>query len=105
MDDHEHDDFDTIVIDLPEIADPDALQVAIVRLAQEQNILRVKGYVAVAGKPMRMLIQAVGARIRAQYDRPWGELPRTSKLVVIGERHDVDPAAIRAILMLEAVEV
>ncbi|MCB2135266.1 MAG: GTP-binding protein, partial [Rhodobacteraceae bacterium] len=104
-DDHEHDDFDTVVIELPEVADPEALQAAIVRLAREQNILRVKGYVAVTGKPMRLLVQAVGERIRAQYDKPWGDMPRASKLVVIGEHDDVDPAAIRAVLVPEAVEV
>lgn len=97
-DDHEHDDFDTVVIDLGEVADPDALQAAIVRLAREQHILRVKGYVAVAGKPMRMLVQAVGERVRAQYDRPWGETPRQTRLVVIAEHHDIDLAAIRAVL-------
>ncbi|MCU9849423.1 cobalamin biosynthesis protein CobW [Defluviimonas sp. WL0024] len=103
-DDHEHDDFDTVVIDLPEVADPEALRAAITRLAEEQNILRVKGYVAVAGKPMRMLVQAVGTRIRAQYDKPWGDAPRASKLVVIGEHHDVDLDAIRSVLVPVAVE-
>ncbi|MCW3781989.1 cobalamin biosynthesis protein CobW [Defluviimonas salinarum] len=103
-DDHEHDDFDTVVIDLPEVADPEALKAAITRLAEEQNILRVKGYVAVAGKPMRMLVQAVGTRIRAQYDKPWGDAPRASKLVVIGEHHDVDLDAIRSVLVPVAVE-
>ncbi len=100
-DDHEHDDFDTIVIDLPEVADPAALQAAIGRLAREQNILRVKGYVAVTGKPMRMLVQAVGERVRVQYDRPWGATPRLSRLVVIGEHHDVDADSIRAVLLPE----
>ena len=100
-DDHEHDDFDTVVIELPEIADPEALKAAIVRLAREQNILRVKGYVAVSGKPMRLLVQAVGERVRAQFDRPWGDTPRASKLVVIGEHDDVDPVAIRAVLTPE----
>ena len=97
-DDHEHDDFDSVVIDLPEIADPDALQDAIRRLAREQHILRVKGYVAVQGKPMRLLVQAVGERVRAQYDRPWGDAPRVTRLVVIAEHHDIDPAAIRRVL-------
>ena len=97
-DDHEHDDFDTVVIDLGEVADPDVLQAAIVRLAREQHILRVKGYVAVAGKPMRMLVQAVGARVRVQYDRPWGTDARQTRLVVIAEHHHVDAAAIRAVL-------
>ena len=102
-DDHEHDDFDTVVIELPEISDPEALKDAITRLAREQNILRVKGYVAVTGKPMRMLVQAVGGRIRAQYDKPWGDAPRASRLVVIAEHHDVDPEAIRAVLTVETV--
>lgn len=96
---HEHDDFDTVVIELPEIADPAALVAAIERLAREQNILRVKGHIAVAGKPMRLLVQAVGERVRHQYDRPWGTEARRSALVVIAEHHDVDEAAIRAVLM------
>ena len=64
----------------------------------------MKGYVAVTGKPMRMLVQAVGTRIRAQYDKPWGDAPRASKLVVIGEHHDVDLDAIRSVLVPVAVE-
>lgn len=98
-DDHEHDDFDTVVIDLPEITDPEVLVAAIIRLASEQKILRVKGYIAVAGKPMRMLVQAVGARVRHQYDRPWGDASRRSQLVVIAEHADIDEAAIRAVLL------
>ncbi|MBA4325351.1 MAG: cobalamin biosynthesis protein CobW [Rhodobacter sp.] len=97
-DDHEHEDFDTIVVDLPEVTDPEALSAAIQRLANEQQILRVKGHVAVAGKPMRMLVQAVGARVRMQYDRPWGTQARRSQLVVIAEHDDIDAAAIRKVL-------
>lgn len=104
-DDHEHDDFDTVVIELPEVTDPEALKHDIVRLAREQNILRVKGYVAVRGKPMRMLVQAVGERVRAQYDRPWGDTPRATRLIVIGEHDHVDPVAIHSVLMPEAQEV
>lgn len=95
---HEHDDFDTVVIELPEVADPERLVAAIERLAAERNILRVKGHVAVSGKPMRLLVQAVGARVRRQFDRPWGAEPRRSALVVIAERADVDAGAIRAAL-------
>ena len=36
----------------------------------------MKGYAAVAGKPMRLLVQAVGARVRVQYDRPWAAARR-----------------------------
>jgi cobalamin biosynthesis protein CobW len=95
---HEHDDFDSVVISLPETTDPEALTEAIRRLSREQNILRVKGYIAVKGKPMRLLVQAVGERVRSQFDRPWGDAPRTSQLVVIAERHHIDRDAIEVIL-------
>ena len=96
--DHEHDDFDTIVVPMPEIEDAATLVAAIEKLANEQHILRVKGYVAVKGKPMRLLVQAVGARVRHQFDRPWGSDPRNGALVVIAEHEHVDPAAIQAVL-------
>ncbi|UWR29891.1 cobalamin biosynthesis protein CobW [Sulfitobacter sp. W002] len=97
-DDHEHDDFETVVIPMPEVADVDALVASIEQLAREQNILRVKGYVAVEGKPMRLLVQAVGARVRQQFDRPWGSDPRAGHLVVIAEHDDINLAAIRDVL-------
>ncbi|PIV75970.1 MAG: cobalamin biosynthesis protein CobW [Rhodobacteraceae bacterium CG17_big_fil_post_rev_8_21_14_2_50_65_11] len=97
-DDHEHDDFDSVAIELDEVEDVKALEAAVLRLAREQNALRVKGYIAVKGKPMRMLVQAVGMRLRTQFDRPWGDRPRRSQLVVIGEQGRVDAAAIRAVL-------
>jgi cobalamin biosynthesis protein CobW len=96
--DHEHDDFDTIVIPMPEVEDPGTLVAAIEKLAHEQHILRVKGYVAVTGKPMRLLVQAVGARVRHQFDRPWGADTRQGHLVVIAEHDRIDAAAIRATL-------
>jgi cobalamin biosynthesis protein CobW len=99
-DDHEHEDFDSVVVDIPELADPSEIAARIAELAERQNILRVKGYAAVAGKPMRLLVQAVGARVRHQYDRPWapGEA-RRGRLVVIAEHDDIDAAAIRGILV------
>ena len=93
---HEHDDFASVVVELPEITDIDALVAMIGRLAREQNVLHAKGYLAVAGKPMRLLLQSVGERVRHQFDKPWGAMPRRSKLVVIGEHGDIDEAAIRA---------
>lgn len=97
-DDHEHDDFASVVIDLPEVDSPETVVAAIQRLAREQHILRVKGHVAVAGKPMRLLVQAVGERVRHQYDQPWGPGARAARLVVIAEHHDIDEAAIRSVL-------
>jgi cobalamin biosynthesis protein CobW len=103
--DHEHDDFASVVVELPEITDIDALARAVGRLAREQNVLRAKGYLAVAGKPMRLLLQAVGERVRHQFDRPWGASPRRSKLVLIGEQGDIDEAAIRAGLGVSGLSV
>ncbi|MBU2943843.1 cobalamin biosynthesis protein CobW [Shimia thalassica] len=98
--DHEHDDFESVVIDLPEQADPAALAARIEKMAKEQNILRVKGYAAVEGKPMRLLVQAVGARVRHQFDRPWKpEEGRQGRMVVIAEHDDVNVEAIRAALV------
>lgn len=97
--DHDHDDFESIVVDLAEQDDPAELVARVERLANEMNILRVKGYAAVTGKPMRLLVQAVGARVRHQFDRPWGpDEPRQGRLVVIGEHHDINADKIRAIL-------
>jgi cobalamin biosynthesis protein CobW len=98
-DDHEHDDFDSVVVELGEIADPADLTAKIEALARSADILRVKGYAAVTGKPMRLLVQAVGARVRTQYDRPWraGETRRT-QLVVIAEHDRIDEARIKAAL-------
>ncbi|MGL4302314.1 MAG: cobalamin biosynthesis protein CobW [Sphingomonas sp.] len=99
-DDHEHDDFDSIVLDIGEIADPAELAARIVRIAQQHQILRVKGYAAVADKPMRLLVQAVGTRVRYHYDRPWrpGEARRTT-LVVIAERDHIDGEALHTALV------
>ena len=97
--DHDHDDFESIVVDIPEQTDPAALVAKIEALANEMNVLRVKGYAAVAGKPMRLLVQAVGARVRHQFDRPWKpEEARRGRLVVIAEHDDIDEASIRAML-------
>ena len=97
--DHDHEDFDSIVMDIPELADPADLAGAIETLASEHNILRVKGYAAVTGKPMRLLVQAVGARVRQQYDRPWKpDEARQGRLVVIAEHDDIRPEVIGAAL-------
>ncbi|MCA3507964.1 MAG: cobalamin biosynthesis protein CobW [Rhodobacter sp.] len=97
--DHDHEDFDSVVIDIAEQTDPQALAARIEALAHDRQILRVKGYAAVAGKPMRLLVQAVGARVRVQYDRPWGaDEAREGRLVVIAEHDDIDADQIRLAL-------
>ncbi|MEM9972029.1 MAG: cobalamin biosynthesis protein CobW [Pseudomonadota bacterium] len=96
---HDHEDFDSVVVDIPEMDDPQTLVTAIEGLAKEYNVLRVKGYAAVAGKPMRLLVQAVGSRVRHQFDRPWGPSEsRQGRLVVIAEHDDIEPSVIDAAL-------
>jgi cobalamin biosynthesis protein CobW len=81
---HDHDDFDSFVVALPEVADPAALAKRVAGLADAHNVFRVKGFAAVAGKPMRLLLQAVGPRVSHQYDRAWASDERRGRLVVIG---------------------
>jgi cobalamin biosynthesis protein CobW len=83
--DHDHDDFDSFVVPLPEVADPAALAQRVALLADAHNVFRVKGFAAVAGKPMRLVVQAVGPRVSHQYDRAWtASDERRGRLVVIG---------------------
>ncbi len=91
---HDHDDFDSFVVPLPEITDPATLMERVVAAAQDFDVLRVKGFAAVTGKPMRLLVQAVGPRVTSHYDRAWtASEPRAGGLVVIGLK-GLDRAAI-----------
>ncbi|WP_237154302.1 cobalamin biosynthesis protein CobW [Oryzibacter oryziterrae] len=95
---HDHDDFDSFAVDVGATAAPDLLLARLKAVTEAHDILRIKGFVEVTGKPMRLLVQGVGARFRSSFDRPWkaGE-PRASRLVVIGEK-GIDRAAITAAL-------
>jgi len=93
---HEHDDFESFVVPLPETEAPEALVARLRALAEEHRVLRIKGFAAVRGKPMRLAIQGVGSRFRHQFDRAWREdETRAGQVVVIGES-GLDRAAIRA---------
>ena len=82
---HDHDDFESFSVSLPEISDPGTLAARIAAAAADASVLRVKGFAAVAGKPMRLLVQAVGPRISHHYDRAWTAAEgRQGQLVVIG---------------------
>ena len=96
---HDHEDFDSAVFDIPALNTAEELTAKIEQLSNEQQILRVKGYAAVSGKPMRLLVQAVGSRVRAQYDRMWHpQEEKQGRLVVIAEHDHLNETAIRAIL-------
>ncbi len=95
---HEHDDFDSFVVPLAPATDPDALLARMADVAARHDVLRMKGFAAVPGRPMRLAIQGVGTRFRQHYDRAWADgEPRQGQLVVIGQA-GMDRAAITAAL-------
>jgi len=97
---HDHDDFDSFVADIPATADPAVLLAHLASVAEQFDVLRMKGFIEVQGKPMRLLVQGVGQRFRQQFDRPWApDEDRRGRLVVIGEKgldRDGIAAALRA---------
>ncbi|TNE68000.1 MAG: cobalamin biosynthesis protein CobW [Rhodobacteraceae bacterium] len=94
---HGHDEFESFVVIRPEIEDPKAFAEQVAKVIRDHDILRLKGFVAVRDKPMRLTLQAVGPRVDSYFDQPFGTAPRLSQLVVIGEA-GLDRAAIEAAL-------
>jgi cobalamin biosynthesis protein CobW len=100
--DHDHDEFESFVVELGAVADPAGFVERLKGIIAAHDILRLKGFADVPGKPMRLLIQAVGSRIDQYFERAWkpGE-SRGTRLVVIG-LHDIDEPAIRAAIAAAA---
>jgi len=95
--DHGHDEFESFVVTRGEIADPKGFAERVAAIIRDHDILRLKGFVAVEGKPMRLTLQAVGPRVETYFDQPFGAQPRQTRLVVIGEA-GLDRAAIEEAL-------
>lgn len=95
---HDHDDFESFVAAAGAVADPAAFAAGLAALIARHDILRLKGFAEVPGKPMRLVVQAVGRRVETYFDRPWqaGE-PRATRLVVIGLHDGLDGPAQAAI--------
>lgn len=94
-DDHEHDDFDSFSVAMDEIGEPEALVERLKSIAESHDILRMKGFVPVTGKPMRLAVQGVGSRFTTAFDQPWpADRARVGAIVVIGH-HGMDETAIR----------
>lgn len=93
---HEHDDdITSIPLTLEQEFEPKVLVKKLTELVSEQEIYRIKGFVAVPGKPMRLVLNGVGKRFDTFFDRSWRlDEPRQTKLVVIG--HELDSEKIHA---------
>lgn len=82
---HAHDHFDSFVISLGDL-DRAKLQSALHRVLAQYPVYRAKGFASIAGKPMRLVLQAVGKRLDAHFDRLWAaDEQRQTQLVFIGK--------------------
>jgi cobalamin biosynthesis protein CobW len=83
---HDHDDeINSVHIVMDETVDPKILLSKLQNLVTDAEIYRIKGFVNVPHKPMRMVLQGVGDRFDTFYDRLWqGDDLRQTKLVIIG---------------------
>jgi cobalamin biosynthesis protein CobW len=91
---HDHDEFESFVVEAGSVSDPKAFAEKLKTIISDHDVLRLKGFVDVPGKPMRLVVQAVGPRIEHYFDRPWGkDEARSTRLVVIG-LHEIDETAI-----------
>lgn len=96
--DHDHEDFASVALALPEVSDATALAARVAAICALPGVLRAKGFCAVAGKPMRLLVQAVGTRVSHHFDRPWApDEARAGHLVVLG-LHGFDAAGAARLL-------
>ncbi len=83
--DHDHDDFESFVVEIQPLVSPAVLAERVAQAAADFDVLRIKGFAAVDGKPMRLLVQAVGSRVETRYEQPWEQgQARAGRLVVIG---------------------
>jgi cobalamin biosynthesis protein CobW len=89
-DDHDHDDdINSVCVELDQALDPNHLIDRLQALVQQQEIYRIKGFVAVPNKSMRLVLQGVGQRFDKFYDRPWQATEaRKTRLVFIGQGLD-----------------
>lgn len=82
---HDHDQFESFVVEGGDVVNRKALVRGLHQVLADHKILRMKGFVAIKGKPMRLVIQVVGNRIDHYFDRNWyASEDRKSRLVVIG---------------------
>ena len=100
--DHEHDDdINAVQITTDQGFEPEALIARLQKIVQQQEVYRVKGFVAVPKKAMRLVLQGVGQRFDSFYDRPWkAEEPRQTRLVLIGR--ELDQAQVESVLLAPA---
>ncbi|NDJ16327.1 cobalamin biosynthesis protein CobW [Myxacorys almedinensis] len=101
---HDHDDtIESTHIVVDRAFNPEALRAQLEKLVEEQEIYRVKGFVSVPNKSMRLVVQGVGARFEQFYDRPWqADELRQTRLVFIGRDLNTTELASRLTQLAES---
>ncbi|TBV11400.1 cobalamin biosynthesis protein CobW [Stutzerimonas kirkiae] len=87
---HDHDLFESLAVKLP-LVERERLLAILQGLVERHDILRIKGFLALPGKPMRLVVHGVGKRFDSYFDRRWrdDETPH-SYLVLIGRELDAE---------------
>ena len=89
--DHDHEEFETFIYNLGVQENKKNILDNIKALVENNEVLRIKGFIAIKNKPMRYLVQAVGRRIRGQFDTIWGEKENiSSKIVIISQKNKIN---------------
>jgi cobalamin biosynthesis protein CobW len=79
---HDHDDFDSIVVKPGAAGDLEAMRARVSDALGLEGVLRVKGHARIADRPAPIVVQAVGARVDLAFARP--DVSHPEHLVVIG---------------------
>jgi cobalamin biosynthesis protein CobW len=93
--DHDHDDFDSIVVTPAAAESVEAMRARVSDVLSLAGVLRVKGHARIAEKPAPMVVQAVGSRVELAFARP--DAKQAEHLVVIGLKGFDADAARRAL--------
>ena len=99
FDDHEHDDFETFSVSIPIISDLECFKTKIQKLINENEVLRIKGFLRVENKPLNLIVQAVGKRLSVNFTDTKMTNKNTGNLVFIGEKEKINQKIIEAYLL------
>ncbi|WP_429499971.1 cobalamin biosynthesis protein CobW [Robbsia andropogonis] len=81
--DHDHDAFDSVVVEAS-VAGRAELMQALDAMVSAHTIYRVKGFAALPGAAMRLVVQGVGRRFDGYFDRRWTAAERESLMMADG---------------------
>jgi cobalamin biosynthesis protein CobW len=92
---HDHDDFDSIVVTPPPADNIEAMRSRVNNALNLTGVLRIKGHARIADKSAPIVVQGVGGRVELSFGRP--DVKQAEHLVVIGLKGFDGDAARRAL--------